>query len=90
MKRFIALVQTGLVSPLLLTHNHAYYASSICFIQTSIPNAIEALSNAAMASFVIRNNVVASSSRSVVDVWSPWVQLNLNDDLQSADVISYT
>ena len=32
-----------------------------------------------MSDFVIRNNVVTSSATPMVDVWSPWVQLNLND-----------
>ena len=44
-----------------------------------IPDAISSLENATMISFIIENNIVAKPTRSLVTLWSPWVQLGLND-----------
>jgi len=61
-----------------------------CIWQSSISDAIEALDNAAMSSFVIRNDANTSSPSQMVDVWSAWVQLNLSDGTLSRDQNPYT
>jgi len=37
------------------------------------------LSNATISPFVIRNNISVDAPSPVIDVWSPWVQLRVND-----------
>ena len=50
-----------------------------------ITSAISSLANATMIPFIIENNIVTKLTSPLVTLWSPWVQLGLNDGTNKLD-----
>nr|XP_026694191.1 uncharacterized protein LOC100180038 isoform X2 [Ciona intestinalis] len=49
--------------------------------EMAIENAMSALQNASISSFIIKNNVTISPPVPAVDAWSPWVQMAVDDGM---------